>query len=183
MVGKANGANGRRQYRCDSAPGRDGCGKVSIDADGTDDVVAGWTAQVLSTPELRAALQRRHGVAAPDEDALLAEIGECESELEQLAADHGGRLIGRAEWLAARGPVMGRLQAAKGALARVDTVRVLEDVPAGFEELRGFLLDADVAVSRRRAVVFQVLVRVSVAPAVKGRHRFDPERLAPEWRV
>lgn len=183
MVGKANGANGRRQYRCDSAPGRDGCGRVSIDADGADDVVAGWVAETLANPDLRAALLRRRGAAAPDEEGLLAVMADCEAELEQLAADHGGRLIGRAEWLAARGPVLARLEDAKRALAAVDTVRVLEDVPAGYAELRAFLLNADKAVSRRRAVVFQVLERVEVESAVRGRRRFDPERLSPQWRI
>lgn len=181
MVGRSRGKGGAWLYMCDGAPGRPGCGKLYIDGAGVDEVVTGWVAGALGDPDFRAALERRD--ASPDDEELLGEIASCEDELAQLAGDKGRGLITRNEWFAAREPVLGRLNRAQTLLEHADTTRVLAGVPDGADAVRAYLNDPDVPVSRRRAVIHVVLVRVTVAAAVPGRAVFDPDRLTPTWRA
>lgn len=180
MIGRAKGPE-KRMYMCDGSPGRPGCGKTFIDGDGVDEIVTGWVAGALSDPDYRAALEQRE--TGPDDAELLGEIATAEQELEELAADHGNKRITRREWLAARAPIQERIEQARRQLARADTARVLDGVPEGTGDLQAFLLDGTVEVSRRRAVVHVVLDRVIVESAVRGRRRFDADRLTPVWRV
>lgn len=170
----------RRAYYCDGQPGRNGCGKISIDAASADATVAEWVADALSSPGFRAALVRRDG---PDDTTVLAAIADAERELEELATDMGRGLISRREWMAARAPIQARLDEAQGALSRADVTRTLEDVPDDLDGIRDYLLDEDIETTRRRAVILAAVEKITVAPAVKGRHRFDAERLDPDWRA
>lgn len=182
MVGRAKGTKHRRQYMCNSDKSTSSCGGISIDGEGVDGVVIAWVVTVLSNPGLRKSLERR-GTSHGDDDVMLAEISACELELDELAADMGQRRITRREWMVARLPILARKEAAEATLGSADTVRVLAGVPADPDELAAFLRDLEVPVSRRRAVVFQVLNKVVVKPAVRGRHRFDPDRLVPDWKA
>lgn len=177
MFGRSRG-KGKRDYMCDGQVGRKGCGNLFIDAAGADAVVAVWVADALSSPAFRRALDAHRG---PDETQLLAQIADAEHQLEELARDR--RLMSRREWLAMREPIDAELQHARQMLARVDTVRALDGVPADRDGLERYILDIAIEVSRRRAVVTAALVKVVVGPAVKGRHRFDASRLDPEWRA
>lgn len=179
MVGRSKG-HGRRAYMCDGQPGRRGCGRMHIEADGTDRVVVAWAAEALSSPEFRRRLTTRE---SPDEAELLAAITAAEHHLEELAADLGSEVMSRAEWLAARKPVQARLRAARGHLVNVDTARVLDGVPEGRESIVAYLLDPVLEASRRRSVILLALEKVMVAGAVIGRNRFDAARLSPVWRT
>ena len=177
---RGGASRGRRAYFCDGQPGRRGCGLTEIDGIGADATVVAWVADALSDATFRQAITRRDG---PDDAAALASIGDAERELEQLAADMGGGLISRREWLAARKPVETRLGEARAALASADVVRTLDGVPTDADGIRAYLLDSDIETTRRRAVVLAAVERVTVSPAVKGRGRFDAGRLTPTWRV
>ncbi|GAA4627036.1 hypothetical protein GCM10023196_037700 [Actinoallomurus vinaceus] len=180
LVGRSRGKD-KRMYMCDNQPGRPGCGRTYIDGDGTDQEVTAMAAQALSSSAYRQALARRDD--QPNDVEVLDEISACERQLEQFAEDLGEGLMTRAEWLAARKPVERRLNAAKQLLRAVDSDRVLEDVPSERKELQRWLLDTNIEVSRRRAVILLVLNGVVVKPAVSGRARFDPDRLVPDWRM
>lgn len=179
MVGRSRGKDRPRGYICNGQDDR-GCGRVRVVAEPAEREVAAMVATVLANPELREAIER--GSGKPDDSHLIAEIAACEVELKQLAADHGNRLIGREEWLAARQPIVHRRDAAKARLSTAGTMRVLEGVPLGREELAAFLLDDSVEVTRRRAVCFTVLERVRVFRPRAGENFFDPDRLDPDWK-
>ncbi len=180
MVGRSKGAR-RRAYMCDGQPGRPGCGRMHIDADGTDQVIAAMAAQALTSAEFRAALEQTH--ARPGDDELLAEIAECEAELAELAADLGHRRITRPEWLTARGPIEVRMRDAQRQLGASDVSRRLAELPGDRAELEARLLDPCEDASSRRAIIQIAIERVWVRPAVWGRGRFDPDRLDPIWRA
>jgi site-specific DNA recombinase len=181
MVGRSKGGTRRRAYMCDGQPGRPGCGRMFIDADGTDQVIAAMAAQALTSAEFRAALEQIH--ARPGDEDLLAEIAECEAELSELAADLGHRRITRPEWLAARGPIETRMQKAQRQLGASDVPRRLKELPGDRSELQARLLDPEEEASSRRAIIQIAIERVWVRPGLKGRHRFDPDRLDPIWRA
>ncbi|WP_436759420.1 recombinase family protein [Streptosporangium sp. V21-05] len=180
MVGRSK-SGGRKHYMCDGQPGRPGCGRVSARAEYVDAVIGAAAAQFLTAPGFAEALAVADEAA--DEGAAVAEIAACEQELLDLAADHGAGVISRAEWMAARKPLQGRIEAARSSLGRVDVVRVLEGLPDTPEGVEAFLLDGEVEASRRRSVLAVALERVLVRPViVRGSKRFDPARLAPVWR-
>lgn len=180
MVGRSRGAGRPRGYICNGQADR-GCGKVRVVAEPAEVEVVAMVVRVLASPQLRMALQR--GGDSPDESDLLAEIAAAGRRLEELAADHGQGLIERAEWLAARKPVVERRDTAKAQLSSADTMRVLEGVPVGETELAAFLLNETIEVTRRRAVIFKAINRVVVARAEPGANSFDPDRLTPDWRI
>lgn len=178
MVGRSRGG-GKRVYMCDGQPGRPGCGRMYIDADGTEAHVAELVAVALSSAEYRQSLMR-HGQDTGEGD-LVEAIQTEEHELEQLAADLGQRRISRKEWMAAREPIEARLAQWRQALSRVDTARALDGLPETYEGLRRFLLYGDMW--RRKAVLAQVLLWITIHPPVRGRARFDSDRIDPHWRV
>lgn len=177
MLGRSRG-NGKRMYLCDGLPGRPGCGRMYIAAEGTDATVAMWVAGAYASPDFRAAL---HADSGPDEAHLLDVVARAEHDLEELARDR--RLMSRREWLAAREPIDAELTNARHQLARVDTRRVLDGVPGDAAGMEKWILNSRIEVSRRRALVLSALLQVTVHPAVKGRHRYDAARLDPQWRV
>jgi hypothetical protein len=147
-----------------------------------DDVEAEVIAQIRVAlgDGLAARLARADDVAAPDVAELGAAITRDESALVQLGRDLDDGLITRAEWLARRERVNTRLRDARAQLAEVDTVTDL----AGFADAAAFDEAWEAAsFERRRAAILACVHRVVVAPAMRGRNRFDPDRLAPEWRA
>jgi site-specific DNA recombinase len=180
MTGHSRGAGKASLYVCDGAPGRPGCGRCYIDGTGTDRVVIAWAAGAISDPAFHKALQAREP-GRPDESMLLDEIASAERELAEWAKDKSEGRVTRAEWLTGRDAAVARAERARRQLSQDSAGIVLDGVPTAREALEAFLRDTDVPVARRRAVVHVVLKKVIVHPAVKGRHRFDPSRLEPEW--
>ena len=107
------------------------------------------------------------------------ELVELEGRLDQLAEMFASGEIGRREWLKARGSLEDRLQAARARLARQSRTEALTGMEGGvLREAWG-----EMTFDRRRAVIAAVIERVTVGPAVKGRNRFDPERVDVTWRA
>lgn len=165
------------RYLCRNDPGARGCGRMMIHGPGTDEEIRGRVLVALDNPEMVARLQQRE---TPEPD-LHARIRADEDELEALAADHGNGEISRAEWKAARGPIVARVDAARQRLATSTQTNTLDGFVGTYPEM---LSRWDAAnVSQRRAVVTAVLDRVVVHPAGAVRNRFDPDRLERLWRV
>lgn len=173
-------ADGRRSYTCASGTNFAGCGRVRSLAEPLEDLVAEAIFTALDSPELTAEI---HAAAGDGEEAeLVAELEEDERALEQLAVDHyAERLIDRAGFLAAKEVVERRLDANRAALARLTRTEILLSVPSGAEALRSAWAERDIV--WRRAVLRTVLERVTLNPAVKGRTKFDPERVDLRWRA
>jgi hypothetical protein len=176
MVGRSS--RGVLRYVCNKNPdgGKGACGRMFITAAPTDEHIRDLVLTALDSPEM--AQQLRQG-EAPDPD-LHARIRADEDELEALAADHGNGEISRAEWKAARAPIVARLAAARARLAESTQTTALESFVGPLLNMRGRWDAANV--SQRRAVVTAVLERVIVHPAIV-KTRFDPDRLQPVWRA
>lgn len=126
----------------------------------------------------RQQLARRE--AGPDTETI-------EEDLRALAEDLGEGRISRAEWLAARGPLEARLQAAQ---AQVEARRDAEVSSELSLDLRSRWESLDV--DRQRAILGLVFERIVVQPArqrggpqpmVEGIGRIDVRRVEPVWRV
>ena len=178
MVGRSS--RGVLRYVCNRNPdgAKGACGRMFVTAAPTDDHIRDVVLTALDSPELVARLRHRD---QPESD-LHARIRADEDELEALAADHGNGEISRAEWKAARSPIVARLEAARAQLAASTQTSALEGFVGSLEDMTARWETCNT--SQRRAVVTALLEKVTVHPAtVMGRNRFDSDRLEPVWRA
>jgi site-specific DNA recombinase len=98
-----------------------------------------------------------------------------------LARAYGERQITFPEYLAARKPIEVRIEAAQRRITRATGTEAL----APYVGKPGALRAAwkDLPLTRQRAIVASVLDRAIVGPGLRGRTRFDPDRIEPLWRV
>jgi len=164
-----------RRYVCASGPMFAGCGKVAILAEPLEDQVTAEVIRAIDSPEL-AALRGRE--ATEDAD-ILARIREDEAALEQLARDHYvDRVIGRAEFVAARTALDDRLSRSRTSLA--DRARdVLSGTVSSGLAAEWRTLDLD----RRRAIIDAVIESITMGAGRRGLNRYDPSRVSIAWRA
>jgi DNA invertase Pin-like site-specific DNA recombinase len=168
-----------RFYGCEKVSGGAGCGHVHIVAEPLEALVRDEVLRRLDSPEMLAAIEahNRQTVAAADLDALRAD----EAALEQLARDHyTDRLIGRAEFLAARDVLQRRIEDARRKLARVNGTGKVGEL-AGFGAKLREAWDGQ-PLDWQRQVVGTVVDKVTITPGRRGPNRFDPARVTVEWR-
>ncbi len=112
--------------------------------------------------------ERQPSTAARADCGIVA----VEAELDELARLRGEGAISLREWMAAREPLQRRLEALRADLrAPVAPPAVLTSPGA----LRAAW--DDLSFDQRREVLASVIDRVEVGPAVRGRQRFDPNRV------
>jgi hypothetical protein len=178
MVGRSS--RGVLRYVCNRNPdgAKGACGRMFVTAAPTDDHIRDLVLDALNSPELVARLRHRD---QPESD-LHARIRADADDLEALAADHGNGEISRAEWKAARSPIVARLEAARAQLAASTQTSALDGFVGSLEDMTAHWQTFNT--SQRRAVITAVLEKVTVHPAtVMGRNRFDSDRLEPVWRA
>lgn len=114
---------------------------------------------------------------SPDGD----EITRLEGELEELAQMRGRGDISMAEWMAARGPLQERLEAARKTAGSRSTpareMALLTDPGA----LRRAWPELDL--NGRRKVLGAVIERVTISPAARGRWTPMEDRVSLRWRA
>ena len=160
------------RYVCRKETG--GCGTVGILGEPAEELVRDVVLTALEGPGLARAIEALGDDRTGD---LVGELAAAEARLEQLASDYyGDGAITRPEYNAAR----------KRLTEAIDTIR--KQLAGQSSSLAGIGSDVrgwwgSVSTDRRRAVLLAVLEYVEVAPAVKGRNRFDPDRLTFRWRV
>lgn len=168
-----------RFYGCEKVTGGTGCGHVHIVAEPLEALVRDALLERLDSPQMLAAIEahNRQTVEAADLDTLRAD----EQALEQLARDYyTDRLIGRAEYLAARDTLEQRIEQARRKVARVNGSGRVGELAGLGAQLReawdGQSLDW------QRQVVGTILDRVNITPGRRGPNRFDPARVTIDWR-
>jgi hypothetical protein len=171
-------SDGTRRYLCLTGPGRPGCGKLAVLAEHVEALISEAVLIRLDTPELAAALA---GAAIPDDSGQQADLVRDREQLDELARAYGERQITFSEYLAACRPIEARIEAAQRYIARVTKTEAITRHVGRGSALRETW--PDLPLTRQRAIVEAVLDRATVAPAVRGRARFDPERVEPVWRV
>lgn len=153
-------AGHKRRYktlRDDQGPG------ITIDADELEAHVLRTVAEIGRSMAKLGSLT----VGAVDGSATVADVTALEDELTALATLHGEGKIGLAEWMAARAGVEDRLTKARANLGSPG--RVVDF---------GFLADVESATwDEQRRAVFDIFRAVVVGPAVRGRNRYDPDRV------
>jgi DNA invertase Pin-like site-specific DNA recombinase len=164
--------NGTRRYACNVAPGSRGCGGVAIQAERTEQLVTDAVLHALNSPAMRRALARARIPAKAGEDPEM-----LQAELDQLAEAAGRGDLQVREYLRVRQPLEERR---RRALAAVDTdaalAPMLDTANLGDAWDR---LDTD----GRRAVIGNVIEKVTIRPASGPGTKFDPARIEPVWRV
>ena len=173
--------NGTRAYRCSRAEGkRNGCG-LSIAAEPLEDAVVAWVAEALDSPDFLAALTADSDSTATAED--YREVVGIEGKLAELADEWAADRITMTEWKAARTALERRLDAARERIARnpAPLTRDAIDGMAGGAEFRERWMDTPRPAQRE--ILGLLIGSITVAPAVRGRNRFDSERATIEWLV
>lgn len=172
-------ADGTRRYGCRPVPGADGCRKIAIVADELEAMVRDLILDRLDSPEMLAAIDAhdRRTAEAVDLDTLQAD----EAALLELATDYyRDHLIGRGEYLAARDALPARIDGARRRMARTNGSGHAREL-AGFGAKLRQAWDGE-SFDWRRAIVTTVIDKVSIGPGRRGYNRFDPSRVAIEWR-
>jgi len=172
-------ADRSRRYACNRQPGNASCGRMSTMAEPVESFVIDAVLYRLDTPNLE-----RHLVALSTDaeaETLQRAIEEDRAQLEALAALYGAKEIGVSEWLAARKPIEARVAEATGHMGRLTQSSALDGFLGNAAALREQW--DSFSVPRQRAVIGALVDHVTVHPAVKGRPRFDPERIEVCWRA
>jgi site-specific DNA recombinase len=168
--------DGVRRYACASGPMFGGCGKLVILAEPLEELVAAAMLEALDTPDFGAAMR------TADESGAAGALDELRTDreaLEQLARDHyADRIIGRAEYLAARDAVELRIADHERAVAAAAGSAAVAAL-AGDARDRWDTIDFDA----RRGALVAIIDRVVVGPGRRGYNRFDASRVAITWRA
>lgn len=165
-------ADKRRCMVCASGPGFNGCGKIRTLADPIEELISEAVLQAVDSGSLAAAMTRQDDHQATE--GLLA----MQAKLDELARDWADDRITRGEWDAARGALEGKRASLQ---RRVDSQRRAHDLDGLPDPLRAAW--PSLLLFKRRAVIQALIEAVDVAPAVKGRNFFDPERVSVRWKV
>jgi len=172
--------DGQRRYFCAKGPGFTGCGGMAALAEPLEHFIAEAVLHRLDSPKLQRAVSR--ALTVEDEaDVVQLELEQADSELEDLASLHGQGRISVREWMAARKPIEDRRAAAARRLGNLSGAAALDGFVGDTGALRAQWSDLDPA--RQRAIISAVLPRIIINPAVRGRNRFDPDRVQPIWRA
>ncbi|MGH2976031.1 MAG: recombinase family protein [Solirubrobacterales bacterium] len=171
-------ADGQRRYVCARRPESAACGKLTVVADELEGLIVEMVLYRLDGPDLARALAARNG---DREDVHQRTVDEANEQLEELARAYGERQITMPELLAARTPIEDRLSRAKTALARCNGTSAVGQFIGNATALRESW--ADLPLSRQRAVLSAVLDHATVNAGRRGFNRFDPDRIAPAWKV
>lgn len=160
-------ADKARCYVCATGPGSDGCGKIRVLAD---------PLEALVVVDVLTAIENVTTLKVPDDQLHGSDPLEAiETRLRDLAEMWAAGTITRDEWQVARGSLTDQLDEARRAMAT--EARATIDL-ADYRD-RWETLDID----QKRLVIGAVLERTIVGRAVRGRNRFDPDRVSYLWRI
>lgn len=160
------------RYACVNAPGRKGCGRVTILAGPVEEIVERIVRQSqllsLNGPPVEAV------TSEADVSTLKTQRADDQASLEQLARDHySEHLISRAEFLAARVPLQDRIAGAGRSIdqAAMPLAELLADPAQPWPD--------SVDIEGRRSLITECLDKVVIRPASRPRpNRFDPTRVS-----
>jgi len=178
MIGRTRtDGSGRLSYLCVRDATTGNCGKMRVVADPLHKLVTEMVFAVAEDPARARTLAKETRVAPALQMARNA-VAADEARLTELAQIWADGEITRTEWITAREKIEDRLQQNRKLVAASDipTGPVLTDA----HMLRSAWEQFDL--SQKRAVIRKLVVRVTINPTRKG-PRFNPERVAVEWRI
>jgi len=172
---------GLRIYRCHAGAVTRLCRGVLISADPLDEFIEKVILHRISTKAVARALSRPADTQVSDAD--VEDVAVIDADLEALATEFGQGRISRREWLAARGPLEQRKQAA---LALLDRSVVGRHHAAAKLSKSGDVPKAwrAATVEQRREIVQDLAEKITVGPTLRhGTNAFDPDRVDVVWKV
>lgn len=170
--------DGVRRYVCAKGVGFSGCGKTYIKAEPLEGLICEAVLVRLDSPDLAAGWVARQveGKADDAETALVSD----QQLLDELATAYGHRQLTLREFLAARAPIEARIDQARTALIRASSTGQLREFIGHADRLAAEWDGMDF--DRRHALIGHMLDRATIGPGVRGRARFDPDRVTPTWK-
>jgi site-specific DNA recombinase len=168
---RTSAPGGKRKYGCPPKP--EGCNGVAILAEPLEELIAEAVLIRLDTPALAEAL-----AATAHDDGAVEVMTALQGRLDELADMFAAGELSRREWLRAKEGVEQRLETAEAALRRQSAGAALAGVAGALRTSW-----ADLSTDRRRAILAAVVETVTIGPALRGRNRFDPERVDVLWRA
>ena len=172
-------ARGRAaQVQLHKGPGLPGCGHTVTLAQPVEDLISRAVLLRMDSPTIDNAMQT---TPQSEQDNWQHQADEAAAELTELADLRGQRTITTTEWLAARGPIVARLEAAHRQMTAEVGAPNARDLRG-----RGDALGREwrnLPLGRQRAIIEVFLDHAIVGPALRGRNFFDPNRIQPVWRI
>lgn len=183
LYSHGRGDGGGRAYRCESGPNRDGCGKVSVAAAPLEQYVSDAAYNVWQYT-----VDDAENVPAPfdNRDRFVGQIATLEERLASLGRMYAAGDIGDAEFVAASKDLRSAIESNRAELGKIAArpkrrtylktlglnpiVRPWESDNPDADTLESF-----------RAIITDVVERVTVASAGKRGGRFDPTRASIHW--
>jgi DNA invertase Pin-like site-specific DNA recombinase len=169
----------RAQYACGGAQEHNGCGGIAIAAVPLDDWIGSLVIARLASPAFRRRLEA--SATDPGVDDLYRRLKKLDATADDLASAFGaGELTRHAHKLAAERNAAERRAVERELRARVgERTTVLTDAPSTEAALVAWWESA--SVSHRHALAAAVIEAITVSPAIRGRKKFDPDRLDITW--
>jgi site-specific DNA recombinase len=171
----------RAQYACGGATEHNGCGGIAISSDPLEDWIASLVIARLSSSGFRKRLEA--SAADPGVDDLYRQISKLDTAADNLASAFGaGELDRHAYKVASERNVAERRAVERELRARVgERTTVLSGAPSTEAALAAWWQSA--SVDQRHALTSAVITEIRVGQAIRGRKKFDPDRLDVAWRA
>ena len=164
----------RRCYVCAAGTNFHGCGKIRTLSEPLEELVVAAVLEVLADLDMT-----QEPTPHADTTVVLAELADIERRQQELGTMWAAGEIDRAGWQAASRAMHDRRRALEAEVARhgrAEGVRVAVDAAMASRW-------PSLSFDQQRAVIGRLVERIVVAPAVKGRNRFDPNRVTIVWRA
>lgn len=171
----------RAQYHCGGATEHNGCGGGAIAAASLEDFVGSLVIARLSSSAFRKRLEA--SASDPGVEDLYRRLSKLDAVADDLASAFGAGEIDRRAYKVAADRNLAERQVLERELrARAgERTTILSDAPSTEAALVTWWESASVA--QRHAFAAAVIESITVGPAVRGRRRFDPDRLELVWRA
>lgn len=163
-----------RRYICASGPTFRGCGKIAILAGPLEELISDAILLRLDSPAFENAVRARADASPVDGDTT--ELRAAEARLAELGHDYAAGDVPRVAFLAASRDLDARIEQLRRHLA-ADTGRRAAFAVSGVARERWPALSID----QRRAVIAELVERITVGAGRRGLNRFDPTRIDVEW--
>jgi site-specific DNA recombinase len=168
-----------RRYLCRSGHDFGGCGRMAINSEGVERIIAEAVLIRLDSPALHDAMAGR----VRDDDAavgLSEQIAADTEQLDELAQLYAARQITAPEWTTARKAIEARRDAARRRLSDLSGTRELDAYLGQGDTLRSQW--GSLNLDRQRGIVKALIDHVEILPGVRGARGVAVERVHPVWR-
>ncbi len=166
-------SRGTAVAKCARPP--NGCGAVSIRREPLEALVEELVLQAFDKAKLPSQTSKRSTATTE------RTIRDAEAQLGELAAAYADRVISMGEWQIARNRVQARLteasNASAGDVVHDAAIRPFVGKPGALRKAWG-----PMTIGQKQAIVRAVIETITITAGVRGRNRFDPDRVDIRWR-